>query len=279
MIIKNLLYKYIFDIDLTNEKTNNNNNDNNDFFIKYQDYKLKKMSIRLIFILLSLSSIVTIYAITGLILRLKLNLDSSVKKGAMLGLIIFNAFEVVIMVPTFIYVYNYCDLTNIKMIKLHAYIQDIWLNQLVLRIGITLCLSVWIGDCTNDDHHYFCNNLQPCHGLPNSIGMQLFLFPMILPLMFSCIQFYAAVTAWIIAVLSFIISGSILGWTQELISASLLTSIPTIVVIFELERQQLKLFKTAKTLDENQRHAKEAHAKEMRYMISNVAHDLKTVSK
>lgn len=270
MMIKDLLYKYIFDSNLTNESS--------DFFIKYQEHKIKQISTRLILVILFISSIATTYAISGLTLRLQLNIDPSVKKWSILGLIIFNIFEFVVMIPIFIYLYNFCDLTNVKIMKLNTSIQDFWLNQVCLRTGITLCLSVWIGDCTNDPNHYFCNNLQPRSGLPNNIGMQLFLFPIVIPLMFSCIQIDAIISAWMIAICSFIISCSILGWTQELVSLTLLTAIPSLLVIVELERQQLKLFKTTTTLEENQKQAKEAHATEMRYMISNVAHDLKTVS-
>jgi len=269
-IIKNLLHKYIFGINLINEPY--------DFFIKYQEHKFKQISTRLVLIILFVSSIVTAYAISGLTLRFQLNIDPSAKKWSMLGLIIFNFFELVVMIPIFIYLYIFCDLKSTKMMKVNASIQNFWLNQMCLRTGITLCLSVWVGDCTNDHNHYFCNSLQSVHGLPNNIGMQLFLFPIVMPLMFSCIQIDAIISAWMIALCSFIISCSILGWTQELVSLTILSAITSLLVIVELERQQLKLFKTTSTLEENQRQAKEAHATEMRYMISNVAHDLKTVS-
>jgi len=164
------------------------------------------------------------------------------------------------------------------MIKFNAFLQDIWLNQVCLRTGMGLCLTVWIGNCNGDQHNFFCNSQTENHSIPLTFGLTLYLFPIILQTMLSCIRFYAVVSAWMIVFICYFISFSLVGWSQELTIVFILTAVPVKIVIFEFERHQLKLFKTATTLDENQRHAKEVHATEMRYMISNVAHDLKTVN-
>jgi signal transduction histidine kinase len=54
------------------------------------------------------------------------------------------------------------------------------------------------------------------------------------------------------------------------------------MLLYENQRQNLQLFvlaeKLTHSLEENERLADETHATELRHMIANVAHDLKTVS-
>lgn len=56
----------------------------------------------------------------------------------------------------------------------------------------------------------------------------------------------------------------------------------SIIILYDNQRQNVSLFFVAEklkfTLDENNRLADETHASELRHMIANVAHDLKTVS-
>ena len=55
----------------------------------------------------------------------------------------------------------------------------------------------------------------------------------------------------------------------------------TLIVMYTFQRQTLSLFlvnqSQKRLLDDNERLAEENHAKELRHMIGNVAHDLKTV--
>jgi hypothetical protein len=71
-----------------------------------------------------------------------------------------------------------------------------------------------------------------------------------------------------------------LGWSAALVQIVVLFSVSSLVMVYRLEQQRLLLFDKCRfeaSVMEKDRRGKECTADEIRRIISNVSHDIKTV--
>ena len=107
----------------------------------------------------------------------------------------------------------------------------------------------------------------------------MMIVPILYSVVFKSVRFELVCTSWVIVVAFIAISAAIAEATQ--IIGALVVYIPlSMIILYENQRQNLSLYfivkKQNELLVENARMAEEAQT-ELRYMIANVAHDLKTV--
>jgi hypothetical protein len=161
--------------------------------------------------------------------------------------------------------------------------------QFILPFGVTLFFGVLLnirvlgGQCSSADyfHVILCNPFQDMGGLPYDTIALL----MMLPVCFHIILRDSKIVTFFLTYLvsfSSIISASRLLRSNKLVVFVIIYFLLSTLILYEMQRQNLALFlmaqKLTHSLEENERLADETHATELRHMIGNVAHDLKTVS-
>lgn len=114
------------------------------------------------------------------------------------------------------------------------------------------------------------------------IVAMLVLRPIILPLLFRKPKFKYILLNWLLCLLGMVAAcTAVKAALVETLVLCITLFVGTLFVILEQERQNLKLFFATKKLQlalaETEQLTAEEHASEMRFMIGNVAHDLKTV--
>ena len=149
--------------------------------------------------------------------------------------------------------------------------------------GLQLIFRVLAGQC---DHGIFwdelmCNPHQNTSGLPEETLTQLFLLPIVFHVILRDTRVVSYMISWAISVGSLICVQVLLA-TKILLITIILYVVFSAIILYDNQRQNLALFflgeKLKHSLAENERLADETHASELRHMIANVAHDLKTVS-
>lgn len=162
--------------------------------------------------------------------------------------------------------------------------------ECVFVIGATIMLGTWLlmrvsnGQChtyVSLRDNFLCNPSQDSMTLPNDTLVAIMLIPLSACIVFRGLPFAAQCATWALT-LGFILStGAFIRLDQSM--ASLFVYAPTsFFMLYEGERQNRTIFhmtdQLSCLLEENERLADETHANELRHMLGNVAHDLKTVS-
>lgn len=116
--------------------------------------------------------------------------------------------------------------------------------------------------------------------IPSDTLAALILVPTAFNFMCRNTRVYVVVLTWIITVLSIALTALWVEW-QLVVPPLLLYGLCAFFIYYESHRQNMSMYavmtKLQDTLIENERLADETHANELRSMIANVAHDLKTV--
>ena len=106
--------------------------------------------------------------------------------------------------------------------------------------------------------------------------------PFVLVLMMKEVKLFTIVISSIAAIISVMVCTVKLGIAGYMTPMLIVYLLLSMISFYDLQRQSYIMFlinqKLRDTLAENERIADEMHASEMRSMIANVAHDLKTVS-
>jgi hypothetical protein len=138
------------------------------------------------------------------------------------------------------------------------------------------------GKCKN---HQFvnlwnCNPEVAAHALPQDFNLMAMLFAITFPIIFKSIKFSVMCLCWLIVV-AFITLSIIQTDAHNSISMLVFYVAMSVILMYDMQRQNLNAYfehcKQVWLLSENERLADENHTTEMRHMIANVAHDLKTV--
>lgn len=162
--------------------------------------------------------------------------------------------------------------------------------QNVFIIGITMNLAFWLlvrvarGQCREilSIDNFTCNTNADTDGLPMESVILLMLLPMTFCVAFRGTSFTIQLISWIICVAAIFATSAYVRINQNV--PYLLVFVPSsLFLIYESERQNKVIFlvteRLSLILEENERLADETHANELRHMVGNVAHDLRTVSK
>lgn len=126
-----------------------------------------------------------------------------------------------------------------------------------------------------------CNPSHDLEEVPSEPCVVSMVIPMVFCMTVRGSHFEFSLLLWLASVLSIVVSMAYLGSINSLIFL-LLFSLGVLVVLIESRKSSYFLFFMHRKLQEilltRQKEADEENAAEMRHMIANVAHDLKTVS-
>lgn len=150
-------------------------------------------------------------------------------------------------------------------------------------VGSRLVLSLLVGSCNKDSLdpvHALCNNYSGQGGVSLSLTIELIFIPIVTFCLLRDTRFEALLTSWVINCIVLIAYSAILSSADISVAIVLYLFFSTLIYA----DSQSRLSKTSglvnrlqDSLDENERLAVEAQAIELRAMIGNIAHDLKSV--
>ena len=151
-----------------------------------------------------------------------------------------------------------------------------------LLLGLFLIARVLNGRCKSLDqlHMWSCNTEYDSHALPQGMVMILMLLPLVFSNTLKAISSSFIYVSWNISVLFLVVSIVLAKATQSI--PILVVYIPlSLITLYENNRQNVILFLVVKKqqmlLEANKKLSVESQ-NELRFMIANMAHDLKTVS-
>ena len=154
--------------------------------------------------------------------------------------------------------------------------------QSSICMGLFLVGRVMNGHCESVDiyHIYSCNPEHSSHALPQDVVFGLLFIPVMVSTIFKSVKLQSAMISWFSAVFFFSLAVW-LGDAQRSIPLLVFYVPVSLMVMYENYRQDIILFlmsrKKEALLEENKQLSEEAQT-ELRFMIANMAHDLKTVS-
>ncbi len=163
-----------------------------------------------------------------------------------------------------------------------VYLESMWVVGFCTSCALTIAVCVYNGPCP---HGGGGNSEQGCR--TSAEGQMPEGYTMLTAILPALCQTIVRAARWEFTVLSFLII--IVINLSSIISYNLMDSLYCFIfflpmcalVMYENQRQSLAVFLLTQSqedlLEENERLAEEAHANELRHMIGNVAHDLKTV--
>lgn len=156
---------------------------------------------------------------------------------------------------------------------------------LVLSLALRTISEVANGQCYGNIQDvqilYPCNNFQEQKIIPPSNLLMLMFLPLVSFFLIRETRPESIAIAWIIS-LGTIIGCSIYMWSEQLLVPIFVYIFASLLMFYDSDRQNndmLRIITALRTtLIENEKLQVEAQAIELRAMIGNVAHDLKTVS-
>ena len=165
-----------------------------------------------------------------------------------------------------------------------------WLNFIMnclavfssLTLGLFLLARILNGRCQSLDqlHMWSCNSEYDSHALPQEIVLCLMFLPVMLSTTFKAVRTQFIFLSWLICIF-FIALAIIIGDAYQSLPALIIYTPLSATVLYEIHRQNVVQFLVLKKqkmlLEANKRLSEEAQ-NELRFMIANMAHDLKTVS-
>jgi CheY-like chemotaxis protein len=169
-----------------------------------------------------------------------------------------------------------------KGTSLKVMLQNVFIIGITLLIGFWLLMRVAEGQCekTLSLNNFSCNPNQDSDGLPIETVVVLMLLPMTFCVAFRGTSFSIQLLSWALT-LVFVFATAVYVRINQNIPYFLVYAPVSLFLIYESERQNKVIFlvtdRLAQLLEENERLADETHANELRHMVGNVAHDLRTV--
>jgi hypothetical protein len=159
--------------------------------------------------------------------------------------------------------------------------ESLGLFLLILSIEIVLISRVLNGSCASYSSQWMCNPEYESQMIPIQQMVVIMFAPIYYSVLFQS-RMMLNFIVWISVMVSLLFSFCIVGFTEpSLIAFSFYASI-SILLLMQIRSQRVTNFFRSKQLQfllsENERLAEENLATELRHMIGNVAHDLKTVS-
>jgi hypothetical protein len=153
----------------------------------------------------------------------------------------------------------------------------------IVFYSFRLLTRVIHGQCDGSGYasQYDCNPTATVHALPQDSYLSLWIFPPAMALLTREDNFYVKTAGGLIIIGALICAAFYVG--IESTAVTIVTYLfGCTIFLYDTEYHQLTLFFMYKhlqqTIQDTEKRADEAHLNELRHMIGNVAHDLKTVS-
>lgn len=170
-----------------------------------------------------------------------------------------------------------------------------WLNKVLFMrtytvVGSTLCfifrllIRAFVKECHRELFEKSKWNCSPSGtrlDAPDEVGVCLLAFPIIFTTLYRELDVRLYLSLWALS-LAALFYAAYLGDNKIYYTIAGVYCLPSLISIFEKYRYNncmaFIMMELQKTMKEKEEMADEMHATEMRHMIANVAHDLKTVS-
>lgn len=163
-------------------------------------------------------------------------------------------------------------------------VQTLVLIVLTALVCFRLMQRVLNGQCENLNLAYElwnCNPLHDNHGIPGDSILIVMVVPFLFGILLRGTPIIPVIACWSTGVACLIACG-VLRQSGSIMLQLILYIVSSAIFFLEARRRDVQSFllyrQLKQTLTRNEAHADEVHATEMRHMIANVAHDLKTVS-
>ncbi len=162
------------------------------------------------------------------------------------------------------------------------YCESFWAFGHSLLLSLIIVVMAINGPCSKSDytHTKGCNSSNEHHKVPDAVPIMGILFPALCAQIMNTrweFTLFAFATNIVLSLFSFLHYDF-----PDSVPLFLSFAVMFSVLIYENQRQKIAVFLLTQNqknlLEENERLAAETHANELRSMIGNVAHDLKTVS-
>lgn len=155
-----------------------------------------------------------------------------------------------------------------------------WIFASCISQVIALFTGTYNGPCNSTSDFFVVNCLQD----DSELSVELLVFTVSLPLILSFVakaaEWKVVLGAWLLTNIGCITA---IVWTDasNVVAAYIVTLFISTMILYENQRQNLFIFllamKQTQLLDEKVRNTDDSYVMEMKQMIGNVAHDLKTV--
>jgi hypothetical protein len=254
----------------------------NDLQKTYRSFHGKEFPLEALFFVMIILS--TYAVLTSLALTYDSDKKSTVfMKGSLLG-------GILITIVGWVFVFFKYWTKNVKMaapkfVEVNANrLQNVFMVTTALFLGMRLYAKVLYGECGRNgaSEELYCNSNASTHGLPEDSFIAALMFPITYSTLLRDTDVSAMVASWLITVAFMLIS----------ILKSLESRAPSMAVGFYILVSSITLYSNQKqnirsfvvqqqltaVIKQNEEMAEELRANELRHMVGNVAHDLKTVS-
>ena len=180
------------------------------------------------------------------------------------------------------------ELVSGRLLPLKGFLQSTFVIGNTIYLTMLLNAKSSFGECDSENNFVlglYCHQFASAHGPAPDILAALIVLPMAFYFVMRDTRFEAIMLSWLISVVASLVNlFNTIRWHQWVhpVVPVLFLAVGTFMIYYESHRQNLAMYLLTKklqlTLNENEKLADETHANEMRAMIANVAHDLKTVS-
>jgi hypothetical protein len=177
-------------------------------------------------------------------------------------------------------------LTTQSLTKVLALFENLYVMAVSISAVMALITIVLNGHCEKHLIINYSDRISGCtygdkNQMPEAVMALVLVYPMMLSMIVKSVKSETVFVAWLI---NFIVSLALIGKFNLRLSFGpfVCFALMTLLTLFEYQRQKISMFfltqKLRGTQTENERLEKENRASELKHLIGNVAHDLKTVS-
>lgn len=166
---------------------------------------------------------------------------------------------------------------------LTMYLQNGTIVYISCVLGFWLLVRVSEGQCEDrlSVFNFVCNPNQDSYGLPIDSVVALMVMPLTFCVVLRGSSFLVHLITWLLT-LGFLVATAAFVRIDQNLPFFIAFAPTSLILLYESERQNKVIFLVTERLsfllEENERLADETHANELRHMVGNVAHDLRTVS-
>lgn len=235
--------------------------------------------------LIGSSIIYSIVAIPYCGLKLYYIATRNLKYELVIMLAILSACDIILFSSLWLICYfkHFTSFRSRKVDNLVDVLQGIFILGFTSYAGLWLLMRLNEGQCEViiSVYDFACNPQQNSDGLPIETILMLMFVPVTFSVILRNTSMEMKLTSWVLTVILILSSSAFINFIPNL--PYLFTYVMvSLFFIYETERQNRLIFfmanKYKTLLEENERLADESYANELRHMIGNLAHDLKTVT-
>jgi hypothetical protein len=164
---------------------------------------------------------------------------------------------------------------------LDDFLHSLYVVTGIITTGLSLFARVQAGECEGGDFKWSCNSEHMVNALPQEHLFVLMVTPVLCAVVFRSVRWECICLLWTLAI-AFTVLCIVYFEAYHSIPCLLLYVVFSLAILCENQKHSLHVFYVAQTLKAmivaTEHQSNSDHESEMRSMMGNVAHDLKTVS-